>query len=120
MAGEVKANVLSRIDTGRLFRWLEENRVEAGKYPARDVAVSASRALGLTITESNVGSARRQLGIIRPVREPSNEEGWKQLAADLRIVAGVLVHLMGNPPQDLRRIAGRTTTRQQELPGAVA
>lgn len=59
-------NALTQHEAARLMGWLESNRQKAATDTARKLADLASMALGITITESNVGSARRALGITKP------------------------------------------------------
>ena len=98
-----KNNSLTQAQAAKLYAWLDSHRSFAAGTTARDVAVAAVEELGFGITEHNVGSARRALGIVKPKPEPP--------AADqVRILAAALVTLYRQaglaPPREVLEIAG--------------
>ena len=47
----------------KIWKWLEDHEDEARQTPARSLAATLSKELGIAITETNVGGIRREMGI---------------------------------------------------------
>lgn len=58
-----KHSMLSQKDSYRLMRWLDEHKEDAVATTDGRLAQRLSKDLGMTVTLSNIGNARRALGL---------------------------------------------------------
>ena len=61
-------NVLTNLNSHKLYSWIDENEDLARSSTALELARISEGELGFTVTESNADTARRESGIVmRPV-----------------------------------------------------
>ena len=85
-------NVLTNLNSHKLYKWIEENMASAQSCTAKELAESATAELGFEITENNMDNARRESGIVmRPV-EVVDEDTTN---ADIKTLARGIVELFG-------------------------
>lgn len=105
-------NLLTQPQAARLYAWLEANRVYAAGHTAQVIAVGATETLGFGVTESNVGTARRALGITKP------KPVQAATGCNCPALAAALVELYriagATPPTEVERIAAGT--REKRVP----
>lgn len=91
-------NLLTQPQAVKLYRWLEDHRQFAAGTTAREVAQAAAEELRFGITESNVGTARRALGIHKP--EPVKVTACR--CSELAAAMALLYRKMGaEPPREV-------------------
>jgi len=59
-------NSLTQAQAARLYAWLDESRIWASENTAQVIAVKAAEELKFGITSSNILSAKKALGIVKP------------------------------------------------------
>jgi len=74
-------NSLTQARAARLYAWLDESRIWASENTAQVIAVKAAEELKFGITSSNILSAKKALGIVKPVPvAPAGECRCRDLA----------------------------------------
>ena len=85
-------NVLTNLNSHRLYKWIEENMALAQSTTAKELATSASEELGFTVTESNADTARRESGIVmRPVVETGDDTTKVDIRTLARVISTIAV-----------------------------